>query len=203
MMNPDPETRHLIELMPASGRMLCKLVNKPEQAKVIDASLPLPWSQTRPISINFDFWSQLSRPQRDLLFLRTVSWLTGVKWFRPNLYQGLVLAGAVGAVVETVQGDAVGALVAGALTTIAGTQIWRSTQSSRVELEADEAGLRVAQRRGYSEADAARALLGAIEAVAKIEGRPSLSFTELVRCQNLRAIAGLSPFGAPETIRQE
>lgn len=203
MMNPDPETRHLIELMPASGRMLCKLVNKPEQAKVIDASLPLPWSQTRPISINFDFWSQLSRPQRDLLFLRTVSWLTGVKWFRPNLYQGLVLAGAVGAVVETVQGDAVGALVAGALTTIAGTQIWRSTQSARVELEADEAGLRVAQRRGYSEADAARALLGAIEAVAKIEGRPSLSFTELVRCQNLRAIAGLSPFGAPETIRQE
>jgi hypothetical protein len=203
MMNPDPETRHLIELMPASGRMLCKLVNKPEQAKVIDASLPLPWSQTRPISINFDFWSQLSRPQRDLLFLRTVSWLTGVKWFRPNLYQGLVLAGAVGAVVETIQGDAVGALVAGALTTIAGTQIWRSTQSARVELEADEAGLRVAQRRGYSEADAARALLGAIEAVAKIEGRPSLSFTELVRCQNLRAIAGLSPFGAPETIRQE
>lgn len=202
-MNPDPETRHLIELMPASGRMLCKLVNKPEQAKVIDASLPLPWSQTRPISINFDFWSQLSRPQRDLLFLRTVSWLTGVKWFRPNLYQGLVLAGAVGAVVETIQGDAVGALVAGALTTIAGTQIWRSTQSARVELEADEAGLRVAQRRGYSEADAARALLGAIEAVAKIEGRPSLSFTELVRCQNLRAIAGLSPFGAPETIRQE
>lgn len=203
MMNPDPETRHLIELMPASGRMLCKLVNKPEQPKVIDASLPLPWSQTRPISINFDFWSQLSRPQRDLLFLRTVSWLTGVKWFRPNLYQGLVLAGAVGAVVETVQGDAVGALVAGALTTIAGTQIWRSTQSNRVELEADEAGLRVAQRRGYSEADAARALLGAIEAVAKIEGRPSLSFTELVRCQNLRAIAGLSPFGAPDTIRQE
>lgn len=202
-MNPDPETRHLIELMPASGRMLCKLVNKPEQPKVIDASLPLPWSQTRPISINFDFWSQLSRPQRDLLFLRTVSWLTGVKWFRPNLYQGLVLAGAVGAVVETVQGDAVGALVAGALTTIAGTQIWRSTQSNRVELEADEAGLRVAQRRGYSEADAARALLGAIEAVAKIEGRPSLSFTELVRCQNLRAIAGLSPFGAPDTIRQE
>ncbi len=203
MMNPDPETRHLIELMPASGRMLCKLVNKPEQPKVIDASLPLPWSQTRPISINFDFWSQLSRPQRDLLFLRTVSWLTGVKWFRPNLYQGLVLAGAVGAVVETVQGDAVGALVAGALTTIAGTQIWRSTQSNRVELEADEAGLRVAQRRGYSEADAARALLGAIEAVAKIEGRPSLSFTELVRCQNLRAIAGLSPFGAPDTIRRE
>lgn len=202
-MNPDPETRHLIELMPASGRMLCKLVNKPEQPKVIDASLPLPWSQTRPISINFDFWSQLSRPQRDLLFLRTVSWLTGVKWFRPNLYQGLVLAGAVGAVVETVQGDAVGALVAGALTTIAGTQIWRSTQSNRVELEADEAGLRVAQRRGYSEADAARALLGAIEAVAKIEGRPSLSFTELVRCQNLRAIAGLSPFGAPDTIRRE
>ena len=203
MMNPDPETRHLIELMPASGRMLCKLVNKPEQPKVIDASLPLPWSQTRPISINFDFWSQLSRPQRDLLFLRTVSWLTGVKWFRPNLYQGLVLAGAVGAVVETVQGDAVGALVAGALTSIASTQIWRSTQSARVELEADEAGLRVAQRRGYSEADAAQALLGAIEAVAKIEGRPSLSFTELVRCQNLRAIAGLSPFGAPETIRQE
>ena len=68
---------------------------------------------------------------------------------------------------------------------------------------ADEAAIRVAQRRGYSQTEAAQHLLSAIEAVAQIEGRPSLNFTELIRCQNLRAIAGLSPVGIPEKIKKE
>ena len=71
------------------------------------------------------------------------------------------------------------------------TRIWRSNRSSQVELNADEGAIRVALRRGCKEAEAAGHLLGAIEAVAQIEGR-SLDFNELIRCQNLKAISGIS-----------
>ncbi len=200
-MNPDFEIRRLLDVMPASGRMVTKLVSKPEQPIVVDCAFPLPWAQDRPIWINFDLWDRLSRPQRDLLLLRTVSWLTGVKWFRPSLYQGVVLAGAVGSIVELVQSDPIGIIAAGGLMAIAGAQIWRNNRSTQTELDADEAALRVAQRRGYVEAEAAGHLLAAIEAVAVIEKR-SLNFIELLRSQNLRAIAGLSPIGIPDRTRQ-
>jgi hypothetical protein len=203
MINPDPEIRRLMEIMPASGRMFCKLISRPEQSTVIAAEFPRPWKQARPLSINFDLWSELPRPQRDLLLLRTVSWLTGVKWFQPDLASGLVLAGVIGTIVEIVQADAVGAVTAGALAGLAGTQIWRSNRNSQKELDADEAAIQVALRRGYSEADAARHLLGAIESTARIEGRSNLSFTELLRCQNLRAIAGLSSATVPPSMRKE
>jgi hypothetical protein len=164
---------------------------------------PLPWSQERPIFINFDLWRRLPKPQRDLLLLRTVSWLIGIKWFKPDLYQGVVLAGLLGGIVELVQGDAVGVVVATGLSAIASTQIWRSTRSSQSELDADAAGIKVATRRGYTESEAAQHLLSAIEAVAQIEGRSGLNFTELIRSQNLRAIAGLSPVGVPDTVKQD
>lgn len=202
-MEPTTEIRRLLDVMPASGRMITKIISKPEQALVIDSVFPLPWNQQRPIFINFDLWHHLSKPQRDLLILRNVSWLTGVKWFKPDIYQGVVLTGILGAIVELVQGDAVGVVVAGGLTAIASTQIWRGSRSSETQLSADEAAIRVAQRRGYSQTEAAQHLLSAIEAVAQIEGRPSLNFTELIRCQNLRAIAGLSPVGIPERIKKE
>lgn len=202
-MEPTTEIRRLLEIMPASGRMMTKIISKPEQAKVVDTQFPLPWSGDRPIWINFDLWSRLSRPGRDLILLRTVSWLTGIKWFKPDLYQGVTVAGFLGAMVELVQGDAVGVVVAGGLTALATTQIWRNTRSSQSQLDADEAAIKIAQRRGYSEVEAAQHLLLAIETVAKIEGRPSLNFIELLRCQNLRAIAGLSPMGIPETIKRE
>ncbi len=92
-MNPEPEIRRLLDVMPASGRMVTRLVSKPQQPRAIAAQFPLPWNQERPIYINFDLWGQLPKPQRDLLILRTVSWLTGVRWFKPDLYQGLVVAG--------------------------------------------------------------------------------------------------------------
>jgi hypothetical protein len=197
-MEPNVEIRRLLDVMPASGRMTTKIVSKPEQAKVIDASFPQPWNQARPIYINFDLWCRLAKPQRDLLLLQMVSWLTGVKWFKPDIYQGVVLVGILGGLLEASQSDVVGVAIAGGLSAIAAFRIWRTNKSQESELNADAAAIRIAQRRGYSESEAAQHLLFAIEAVAKIEGS-GLNFTELIRCQNLRAIAGLSPVGIPES----
>jgi Protein of unknown function (DUF3318) len=201
-MEPTAEIRRLLDVMPASGRMMTKIVSKPEQSKVIDCQFPMPWNQSRPIWINFDLWRRLSKPQRDLLLLRTVSWLIGVKWFKPDVYQGVVVAGLLGGTFQFAQGDGMGIVVAGGLSAIAGYQIWRNSRNSQSQLNADEAAVKIAQRRGYDETEAARHLLAAIEGVAQIEGRP-LNFTELVRSQNLRAIAGLSPVGVPNSIKQE
>jgi len=201
-MNPEPEIRRLLDIMPASGRMMCKIINKPQQSKVIDSQFPLPWNRDRPIYINFDLWRLLSKPQRDLLILRTVSFLMNIKWFKPDIYQGAAVAGIVGTVVELLQGDAVGIAIAGGLTGLAMTRIWRDNRSSQVELDADEGAVQVALRRGYSESEAAKHLLGAIEAVAQIEGR-SLDFNGLIRCQNLRAISGISAVGVPDRVRQD
>lgn len=203
LMNPDVEISRLIDLMPASGRMYVKLISKPEQATVIHANPPLPWSQSRPIFINFDLWEELTRPQRDLLLLRMVTWVNTPRWLRFDLSRLMVGAGAIATLVELAQQDVVGIVAAGSLTALAGTQIWRSQRSSKVELEVDEAAVRFAQRRGYAEPEAARHLLSAIEAVAKIENRFGLDFVELLRCQNLRAIAGLSAVGIPEKMRNE
>ncbi|MBR8834634.1 MAG: DUF3318 domain-containing protein [Stigonema ocellatum SAG 48.90 = DSM 106950] len=197
-MEPIVEIRRLLDIMPASGRMTTKIQSMPEQAKVIDASFPLPWNQDRPIYINFDLWRRLKTPQRDLLLLRTVSWLIGVKWFKPDIYQGIAVAGLLGGLVESAQADVVGIVVSGGLTTLALFRLWRRNHSQESELNADEAAIRVAQRRGYSETEAGQHLLSAIEAVAKIEGRSALNFTELIRCQNLRVIAGLSPVSMPK-----
>ncbi len=202
-MNPDTEIARLRELMPASGRMHTKLVSRPEQRSVLVVQLPPPWRQTRLISLNFDLWGRLPRPQRDLLLLRAVAWTLGVRWFKPDLYQGLIVAGFVGAVVELAQGDAVGILMAGGLSTIGVVQLWRSQSQTQRELEADEAALQTAQRRGYSTADAARHLLEGIAAIANLENRPTLDFTELLRSQNLRVIAGLSTVTVPTAVRQE
>jgi hypothetical protein len=198
MMEPNIEIRRLLDVMPASGRMMTKILSKPEQNQVIDAAFPLPWSQDRPIYINFDLWRRLTKPQRDLLLLHQVSWLMGVKWLQPDIYQGVVLAGLLGGVVEAAQSDVVGIIIAGGLSSLAGVRIWRMNQSQASLLKADTTAVFIAQRRGYSEVEAAQHLLTAIETVAKIEGRIGLDFNELIRCQNLRAIAGLSPVSIPE-----
>ena len=201
-MNPEPEIRRLRDLMPASGRMLTKIISKPQQTAVIDTPFPMPWSRDRPIYINFDLWRRLPRPQRDMLLLSTVSWLLNIRWFKPDLYQGVVIAGLLGGMVEFVQGDAVGVVVATGLSAIAGSQIWRGSRSCQTHLDADTDAIKVALRRGYTETEAAQHLLAAIESVAEMEGRLSLNFTELIRSQNLRAIAGISPVGVPESVRQ-
>ncbi|BAT56424.1 hypothetical protein NOS3756_54290 [Nostoc sp. NIES-3756] len=200
-MEPNVEIRRLFEVMPASGRMTIKIVSKPEQAQLIETVFPLPWNQERLIYINFDLWGRLTKPQRDLLILQKVAWLTAVKWFKPDIYQGVVLAGLLGGLVESAQSDVVGVAIAGGLSTLALMRIWRSNKSQDAELNADTIAIKVAQRRGYTEAEAAQHLLSAIEAVAKIEGRSSLDFIALIRCQNLRAIANLSSVGVPDSFQ--
>ncbi|PSB01417.1 DUF3318 domain-containing protein [Merismopedia glauca] len=197
-MNLDPEVSRLLDLMPASARMMTKLVAKPEQRQVIYTDFPVPWQREKPIYLNFDLWRRLSKPERDLLLLSTVSWVTGIKWFKPDIYQGVVLAGVLGTIVELAQSDAVGIVVAGGLTGLAATQIWRSNRSSQTWIEADKNAIAIAGRRGYQMTEAATHLLSAIVATAQLEGRTGLDFVELLRCQNLRAIANISPVGIPE-----
>lgn len=200
-MNLDSELHRLVDLMPASGRMYCKIISKPEQPSVISAELPLPWQQNRPIAINFDLWKQLTQPQRDLLLLQTVSWVLSIQWFKLDIYQGLIAAGLAGTLIELIQADAAGIIVASGLTIVAASQVWRKSRSSQNQLAADEKAVEIAQRRGYSETDAAHHLLTAIEAVAQIENRSTLDFTELIRCQNLRSIAKISAIEVPEGMR--
>ncbi|ACK64538.1 conserved hypothetical protein [Rippkaea orientalis PCC 8801] len=201
-MSVESEISRLLDVMPASGRMLTKIVSKPQQSKVIDAPFSPPWNRdSRPIYINFDLWRRLPRGQRDLLILRATSSLTGIKWFKPDLYQGITLAGLLGLTVQTVQGDILGMVASGGLTAIAGYQIWRNNRSVQRELDADEEAIKVALRRGYTEVEAARNLLEGLEGCAQLEGRSSLNFTELIRVQNLKAMANLSPVGVPENVK--
>ncbi len=186
-MDVGVEISRLIELMPASGRMYCKLVSGPQQSSVIVAKLPRPGQDIRPISINFTQWQHLSQPQRDLLLLQSVVWLTGIRWFKLNLYQGLVGVGGVATLLEMFQTNAAGMLVMGGLTTAAAAQIWRKNRSHEMVQIADEQAVRVAQRRGYTQSEAIQALISAIETVAQLEGR-SLSLNETLRCQHLRSI---------------
>lgn len=202
-MNPDPEIRRLIDIMPASGRLLTKIISKPQQTTVIESPFPLPWFGDRSIYINFDLWRRLPRSQRDMLLLRTVCWLINIKWFKPDLYQSVVLAGLLGGVIELVQADPVGVVVATGLSAIAGSQLWRSNRSSQSQLDADTDAIKIAQRRGYTDIEAAQHLLAAIESVAQIEGHSRLNFTELIRSQNLRAIAGISSVGVPDAVKEE
>jgi hypothetical protein len=147
----------------------------------------LPWKgKTKSIYINFDLWQNLSRPQRDLILLRAVSWLVGIKWLEINWYQGLTLVSLGGITAEFLQGDALGVIIAGGLSAIALNQIWRKNRSQEKEIEADETAVKIATRRGYDEAEATRALLDGIQLIAEIEGRSGLNFLELLRIQNLK-----------------
>ncbi|MEP0957341.1 DUF3318 domain-containing protein [Microcoleus sp. FACHB-1515] len=189
-MNPEPEIYRLIDLMPAAGRMHCEIAHHPAQATVIATQFPLP-GLPRSIRINFNLWNRLPTPQRDLLLLRSVAWLTGIRWLQFDLYQVFFVAGGIGATVELLQGDTVGFATAAGFTALAATQLWRNNRKPQRDLEADAEAVRLAQRRGYSQADAVRHLLSAIESIARIENRP-LSFSELIRCQSLRSISGVS-----------
>ena len=200
-MSIDAEISRLLDMMPASGRMLTKIISQPQQSKVIDAPFAPPWNREgRPIYINFDLWRRLPRGQRDLLILRATSSLINIRWFKPDINQLIVLAGTIGLMVETGQGDAVGILIAAGLTAISIRQIWRDNRNIQRELDTDEAAIKVSLRRGYTEVEAAQNLLQGIENAAKIEGRSILNFTELIRSQHLKSLANLSSIDVPEKI---
>ncbi|MDY6805944.1 MAG: DUF3318 domain-containing protein [Cyanobacteriota bacterium] len=201
-MKQDREVYRLLEIMPASGRMLAKIISQPQQEKVIETPFPTPWNRERPIYINFDLWRRLPKQQRDLVLLHHVCWSCEIKWFKFDLDRFVLAGGLLGGISEITELDLVGILIAGGLTALAASRIWRNNRSVKVELDADEAAVGVATRRGYTEVEAANYLLQAIEAVAKLEKRSSLNFNELIRAQNLKAIAGLSPVGVPEKVRE-
>ncbi|MEO0459133.1 MAG: DUF3318 domain-containing protein [Cyanobacteria bacterium P01_A01_bin.114] len=190
------EIPRLRDLLPASGRMKIRIVSNPRQVEVIKAEFPKPWKSSRLVSLNFDLWQSLSIAQRDLLFLRAAAWIETVQPLRIDVYQGVAAAGLLGFLVELSQFDAIGVLTAGGLTAFAGAQIWRNSRGTQAEVAADEAAIKIAQRRGYTEATAAQEMLAAIEATARLEGRSNLSFSELTRTQNLRAIANLGAASA-------
>ena len=190
MINTNAEITRLKDLMPASGRMKVRILIDDRQSTVIQAAFPRPWKSSHPITINQSLWQELSASQRDLLFLHYVCWLTSVRLLKPKLYQGVTAVGIAGTLFELFQTDAVGILAGGGLTALAAMQVWRDSTGKQAKLEADEAAIRVAQRRGYSERDAARHLLEAIEAVPQIEGRGGVNYTELLRAQSLRTVLG-------------
>lgn len=191
-MNPDVEISRLFELMPASGRMSIKIFSKPEQSQVIHTPQPLPWSRERQIYINFDLWRYLSVSRQDLLLLSAVGHLLQIKWLQPNWYQGMAVAGLIGGWVEFTQGDAIGMVVSSGLALVGLRQLWQRTNESELALAADQKALQIAMRRDYTEVKAAEELYWAIVQVAEIESKRGLSFTELLRCQNLKAIAGIA-----------
>lgn len=202
VVDPNAEVNRLRELMPASGRMKTRLLLSDRQPALITAEFPRPWRATHAVTINLALWQQLSQPQRDLLFLREVCWVTQVNLLQPSWYQALAVGGLGSAIVELVQGDGVGLLAAAGVTALAGLQLWRSIQGPKAEIAADDKAVQVAQRRGYSKVEAATALIEAIEAVPVIAGRTGLGVTDLIRCQNLRTQAGLSKLSVPESYLQ-
>ncbi|MGB3308922.1 MAG: DUF3318 domain-containing protein [Nodosilinea sp.] len=199
MVNPNAEISRLRELMPASARMKTKLMLNDRQLSVIKAEFPRPWQQAHSVSINLDLWHQLAVSDRDLLFLRTVCWVTLANVLKPSWYQAVAGAGLAGGLVELLQGDAVGIVAAAGVTALAGWQIWRGVNGPQTDIAADDKAVQVAQRRGYEQAKAAAALIRAIEAVPPLEGRQVLTVNELIRCQNLRVQTGRSEFPVPES----
>lgn len=203
MVNTNAEVTRLKDLMPASARMKTRIIIDDRQSTVIETPFPRPWQKSHPITINWRLWQELSASQRDLLFLHNVCWMTSVRLIKPELYQGVAAVGLVGTVFELFQTDAVGILAAGGLTAIAASQVWRSNTGNQAKLDADDTAIRVVQRRGYSERDAVRHLLEAIEAVPLIEGRGGMNYTELLRAQQLKSRLGTVKAPPPERIRTQ
>jgi len=197
-MNINEEIARLRDLLPASWRMTTSIKSKPEQPELIASSQILPWAKGTQVEINFRLWRQLVEAERDLLVLREISWRQQTKWLQVGIYQGVGGLAIVGGIIEAVQGDVTGIAIAILLGTIGINQILRGNKSSQMQVLADNEAIAVAQKRGYREDEAARALLEAIPAAAKLSGRDKPEFTELIRCQNLKAIAGLSKTTIPD-----
>ncbi len=197
MLDPTAEINRLKDLLPASWRMHTVIKNSLEQGQVISSSAPQPWQSDIKVWLNFSLWGKLSLVERDLLLLREVSLRQKTRWLQMGFYQAMALLAWVGGVWQLQQGDVSGAAIALLLGVVSGIQIWRKSQSVQVQLEADLDAIKVAEKRGYTEITASRALLEAIAHCAQLEGRNTPSFVELIRTQQLRAILGTSPAEMP------
>ncbi|NJK33762.1 MAG: DUF3318 domain-containing protein [Oscillatoriales cyanobacterium SM2_2_1] len=197
MNHSGSEIARLKDLLPASWRMNT-IVQAVGQTGVIGVtSARFPWQSAVEIGINFPLWQELTLAQRDLVFLRSVAWGQEQRLYRPGRFQAVTLLAVLGGIAELAEGDLVGVAIAVLLAGVGGSQVWRQTQGSQAQLAADQEAIALCQRRGYQEQEAAQALLGAIPLLAKLEGRSTPDFVELIRCQNLRAIAGLSRMTVP------
>jgi hypothetical protein len=195
--HPSSEINRLLDLLPASWRMHTIVTQRPDQPQVLTSTPILPWQQDTQVRINFRLWSSLTVNQRDLLFLGEVAWRQQSRWLRWGTYQLVGLFALGGFLWETIEGDIGGIAVAVLLTAIAIKQIDREHKGTKVQIESDSEAIRIAQRRGYTDVVAARSLLEGIQAAARLEGRQVPEFRELVRCQNLRVMAGISQVTVP------
>lgn len=195
--HPSSEINRLLDLLPASWRMHTIVVQRPDQPQVLTSTPILPWQQDTQIRINFRLWWGLEVNQRDLLFLGEVAWRQQSRWLRWGTYQLVGLFATGGFLWEVMEGDIGGIAVAVLLVTIAIKQIDREHKGTKVQLESDGEAIRIAQRRGYTDIVAARSLFEAIQAVARLEGRQVPEFRELIRCQNLRVLGGISQVPVP------
>lgn len=188
MLDPVSEVARLKDMLPASWRMNTTIKNSLDAKTVIASTIPQPWQSQMKVMINWSLWEQLDSVERDLLFLREVSVRQQGTWFKLGAYQSIVLLAGVGTVSQASQGDFTGTALALLLGLTAGLQAWRKSQGTEIQLEADMDALKAAERRGYTEITAAKALLSGIGQVAQLEGRRQLSFAELLRRDQLRSI---------------
>ncbi|MEI6427020.1 MAG: DUF3318 domain-containing protein [Pseudanabaena sp. ELA607] len=196
-MNLSDEIPRLRDLLPAAWRMQTTIKIKNEQMEVIASRLQFGIAGAVQIHLNSRLWQELSEPQRDLVFLREIAWRQTTNWVQFGAFQGLSLLGVAGLAIESIDGDAMGIAVATLLAGVGAQQILRQHRSAENEVNADTEAIDIAQRRSYSEKDAAEALLEAIPAIAKLENRYKPSFTELIRCQNLRILTGQATVKMP------
>ena len=196
-MNPSDEIARLRDLLPAAWRMQTTVKIKNEQLAVISSRLQFTVAGAVQIYLNSRLWQELSPSQRDLIFLREVAWRQTTTWLKLGPFQGLALLGCTGLIIEAIDGDVMGIAIAILLTGVGAQQLLRRQRSAEIEVNADTEAIDIAQRRNYSEQDAAIALLEAIPAIAKLENRYKPSFTELLRCQNLRILTGQATVKMP------
>ncbi len=196
-MNPSDEIARLRDLLPAAWRMQTSIKIKNDQPEVISSRLQFNIAGAVQIYLNSRLWQELSMSQRDLIFLREVAWRQTTTWFQLGTFQGLAVLGATGLIIEAIDGDFMGIAIAVLLTGVGLQQLLRRQRSAETEITADAEAIDIAQRRNYSEQDATISLLEAIPAIAKLEGRHKPSFTELLRCQNLRILSGQSNIKMP------
>ena len=174
-MNINSEISRLLDVMPASGRMLTKIVSKSTQSEVIRIPFAFPWNRSkRLIYINFDLWYQLTEAQRDLLILRVGFHLQDVYSFKLNLNQFILSLGVLELFIKVLQRDTLGISIFGILIIIFTKQFWYGNQNIQKELDFDKDTIKASLKRGYRKDDAAKHLLEGIKKIAKLESHPKL-----------------------------